>query len=258
MFLSVAAACGKIDDNKPVDGGGDNTTPPVEELVPPQQVNESNLFIADFFSTLENDASYFSARSTDIAVQHINGASGKRPLVYMFDRTDYEVGKSNPMNDIAYKTASWQLFAQNQPTNQGVIEGTGMITKYVISDYDGIASNGTYMSGTMIPAPLSASTPIFFYTARISSVDQIKEIHKQRGSALLGDAVVIATVDNKVKGEVMNLVTNNMSMRAECLASEATALDVLVIVPMSYVCRSIQEMKTGNLPYYRVSIEKWM
>lgn len=258
MLLSVLAACGKIDDKQPAGNGGDDPTPPVEELVPPQEVKEANMFIADFFSTLEDDAQYFSARSTDIAVQHINGASGKRPLIYMFDRSDFEVGKSNPMNDIAYKTGSLQIFAQNQATTQDVIEGTGMITKYVISDYDGVASAGTYMSGTKIPVPISTPTPVVFYTSRISSLEQIKEIHKQRGSALLGDAVVIATVDNKVKPEVVDFVTNNMSLRAECFSSETTALDILVIVPMSYVCRSIQEMKTGNLPYYRVSIEKWM
>ena len=40
--------------------------------------------------------------------------------------------------------------------------------------------------------------------------------------------------------------------------SGRTELDVLVIVPMSYVCRSIEKSAAVNLPYYRVSIEKWL
>ena len=240
------------------EGGVDEGGSSVENLVPPETIKESNVFVVDFFSTLEDDGSFFTMRSTDSAVQHISSASGKRPLVYMFDRSDFEVGKNNPMTDIAYKTGTWQFFAQKENTKLSKTAGTGMVTHYSISDFDGIASNGAYMSGCMLPAPLSTPVQIVFYTARITSTEQLRTIHSLRSNKLLGDAVVIATVGNDIKVEAMAFVKDNMALRADCFGSTDTSLDVLVIVPASYVCRSIQQLKTANLPYYRVSIEKWM
>jgi hypothetical protein len=133
-----------------------------------------------------------------------------------------------------------------------------MATQYPINLYDGIAQNGAYMSGMTISAPLSTATKICIYTSKISTMDQIQEIFKARSQKLQGDSVIISLVDNTIKADVVNYVEQKMSLRATAFGSDDTKLDVLVIVPAAYICRKIESGKTINLPYYRVSIEKWL
>ena len=133
-----------------------------------------------------------------------------------------------------------------------------MATQYPINVYDGIAQDGAYMSGLTISAPLTTSTPVCVYTSRVSSLDQMKQIYKAKSMKLLGDAVIVALVDNAVKADVVKFVEQTMSLRAATYGSADTKLDVLVVVPPAYVCRSIESGTTINLPYYRVSIEKWL
>ena len=176
----------------------------------------------------------------------------------MFDRADFTVGVSHPFTKMSYEIGIYQFFAQTNKTTPTTTQGTGIATRYIISKYDGLAQNGAYMSGCTIPVPLNKSTPICIYTTKIKSLDQIKEIYNAKSKALLGDAVIIGTVDNKVKSQVIDYIKNTMSLRAEVLESNDTAMDLLVVVPASYVCRAIEPGMRVNLPYYRVLIEKWM
>lgn len=233
--------------------------PGKQELpAPPSEEKASNIFVVDMFSTLEDEGDFFDKRDVASVAQHIAGQSGKKPLIYMFDRADFTVGVSHPFNKLSYTANVYQLFAQHEPTSETVTKGTAMATLYPITLYDGIAQNGAYMSGTTISAPLSTATKICFYTSRISSLDQIKEIFKARSQKLQGDSVIISLVDNSIKTDVVQYVEQTMSLRAATFGSEDTKLDVLVIVPAAYVCRSIESGQTINLPYYRVSIEKWL
>jgi hypothetical protein len=43
----------------------------------------------------------------------------------------------------------------------------------------------------------------------------------------------------------------------EFAGSEGTAYDLMVLCPAMYVCRSIEELKTINLPYWKVTMEKF-
>lgn len=242
------------DGGEPDGGNGDAST----GLVPPDEVKSSNLFLIDFFSTLEDEGSFFTQRDPDSAVQHISGATGKLPVIYMFDRCDFVVGQEHPMTKAAYRIGAWQFFSQIEPTASSVVKGTGILTRYVISDFDGIASDGVYMSGCVQPVPMSTATYVCMYTTRIDSLEDIRTISDLRSKDLLGESVVVATVSNKVKKDVVKYIEDNMSLRAGIYGSEDTELDLLVIVPMSYVCRSIEKGMTVNLPYYRVSIEKWL
>lgn len=236
--------------------GGENT--PVELPEPPSKPNSANQFYVDFFSTLEDEGYFFETRDSGVASEYVKGQTGMKSVVYMFDRADFTVGVSHPFNKMSYDINVYQFFAQTKPTTATTTEGTGMVTRYIISRYDGLAQNGAYMSGCTIPVPLNKSTPICIYTTKITSLAQMEEIYKAKSQALQGDAVIIGTVDNKVKGEVTNYIKNTMALRAEVYGSNDTKMDLLVVVPASYVCRAVEDGMRVNLPYYRVLIEKWM
>ena len=195
MLLSISS-CRKWPD--PSGNGGD----PKEQGLPapPEQVNPANVFIVDFFSTLEDDGDFFEKRDIAIASRHIREQSGKKPLLYMFDRADFTVGDSHPLNRMSYDIGIFQFFAQHQATGASVIQGTGMATFYPISKYDGFAGGEAFMSGCTIPAPLATVTPIVFYTTRIETVSQLEEVGQARSRALSGDAVIIGCVKNDTKG----------------------------------------------------------
>jgi hypothetical protein len=176
----------------------------------------------------------------------------------MFDRADFTVGQSHPLNKLSYNISIYQLFAQQEATTQTTIKGTAIATQYPITVYDGIAQAGAYMSGLTISAPLSAATPICIYTTKINSLDQMKQIYDARSKKLLEKGVIVGVVDNSVKSDVVNYIEDTMSLRAVTYGSDDTKLDVLVVVPPSFVCRGIEAGKTVNLPFYKVRIEKWM
>lgn len=255
--LSIFFSCqGGLPPEVEGDGEGDNA--PVELPEPPLKPNSANQFYVDFFSTLEDDAYFFKTRDTGVATEYIQQQSGMKSVVYMFDRADFTVGVSYPFNKMSYDIGIYQFFAQTNKTTPTTTEGTGIATRYMISRYDGLAQNGAYMSGCTIPVPLNKSTPICIYTTKINSIDQIKEIYNAKAQTLQDDAVIVGTVNNKVKTQVIDYVKNTMSLRAEVFGSNDTKLDLLVVVPASYVCRAIEDGMRVNLPYYRVLIEKWM
>ena len=257
LALSVFFSCqGILPDNGGESPDGPNT--PVELPEPPAKPNSANQFCVDFFSTLEDEGDFFKIRDTGVATEYIQQQSGMKSIVYMFDRADFTVGVSHPFNKMSYEIGIYQFFAQSNKTTPTTTEGTGIATRYMISRFDGIAQNDAYMSGCTIQVPLNKPTPICIYTTKIKSLDQIKEIYKAKAHALQGDAVIIGTVDNKVKAELIDYIKNTMALRAEVYGSNKTAMDLLVVVPASYVCRNVESGMRVNLPYYRVLIEKWM
>lgn len=253
MFLLNSCEGTNLNSDAPGPGNGN-----VEMPEPPEQEKSSNVFVVDLFSTLEDEGDFFSIRSIDSAAQHISSQSGKRPLVYMFDRVDFTVGQSHPFNTLSYNINIYQLFAQQEATKETTTKGTAMATLYPINVYDGIAQEGAYMSGLTVSAPLSTATPICIYTTKINSLDQMKQIYEARSKKLLDNGVIVGLVDNSVKADVVKYAQQTMSLRTATYGSDDTKLDVLVVVPPSYVCRGIENGKTVNLPYYRVRIEKWM
>ena len=136
VLLSVMMPLGCERTVVPGDGGGDVN---VELPEPPEQIVEKNVFVIDFFSTLEDDGNFFEMRAASVAASHITGQTGKRPVMYLFDRTDAEVGKSNPAVEIALAAKAQPFFAQNRRSSYKV-EGTGIVTPYMVSDYDWLYS----------------------------------------------------------------------------------------------------------------------
>lgn len=259
LFLLLSALfCSCKSDELPATPGTEKE-PQEEGLpVPPENSLSSNVFCVDFFSTLEDDGDLFAKTDVSVASQYIKEQTGMRSVVYMFDRADFTKGVSYSLNKMSYDIEIYQFFAQHQKMTTTVTQGTGIATKYTISRYDGIAQNDTYMSGCTLPVPISTPVQLCLYTTRIESMDQIKEIYAARSKALLEGGVIIGTVRNDIKDSVLEYIEDTMSLRALAYGSKDTELDLLVVVPASYVCRGIEDGKKDNLPYYRISIEKWM
>lgn len=258
FLLALSVACKKEGGPSTDNPSPDN--PPVDTglPVPPDEVNSANVFMVDLFSTLEDDGNIFEKMDIDVASQYIKDQKGKMSVAYIFDRADFKVGVSHPLNKMSYDIGIYQFFAQNQDTGSDTTEGTGIATRYHISDFDGMAQNKAFMSGCKIPVPLKTAIYIYVYTSRIETLEQIQEIYKARSNALLGDAVIVGTVKNDVKSSVLKYIEETMSLRAVAYGSDNTELDLLVVVPASYICRDIENGKKEGVPYYRVSIEKWM
>lgn len=176
----------------------------------------------------------------------------------MVDRADFTVGQSHPFNKLSYNINIYQLFAQQEATKETTTKGTAIATQYPVTVYDGIAQGGAYMSGLTVSAPLSTATPVCIYTTKINSLDQMIQIYETRSKKLLDNGVIVGLVDNSVKADVVKYAEDTMSLRAVTYGSDDTKLDILVVVPPSYVCRGIENGKTVNLPFYKVRIEKWM
>ena len=254
-------SCEGTDDpiNNPDDGKDSGTgSDKVELPTPTETIKSANLFVVDMFTTLMDEEDFFEKRDVASVAQHMSSQTGKKPLIYMFDRADFTVGQSHPLNKLSYTDNVYQLFAQHEATRPTVTKGTGMVTLYPINVFDGIAQGGAYMSGLTISAPLTSATPICFYTARISTLDQMKQIFEARSQKLQGDAVLIALVEKSITSEVEQYVQQTMSLRTETYSGDSTKLDLMVIVPAAYVCRSIERGMTVNLPYCKISIEKWL
>lgn len=223
---------------------------------PPDQMNESNVFIVDFFTALDGEGDFFARRDVSVASQYVKDLSGKRPVAVMFDRTDFTVGKSSPMTAISYATGWWPFFAQCSSLEDGVVKGTGIVTPYTVSDYDGCAVDGAYMSGCLIPVPLNTATKVYVSTAGMTDAGKMASICSRKLSALSDNVVVIGTVAC-AEADALAKYASSVGLRIALLGSEGTAYDLFVLTPAEYVCRSMEQNRRVNLPYYRISIEKW-
>ena len=237
--------------------GPEPPVPPQPEVmpVPPEEVVENNLFAVDFFTSL-SDEKYFDKRDPSVIISYIKGLSGRKPLVYMIDRSDFEVGKANPLLPLARELEYTSYFAQN--INSGsYIQGTGMLTFYPVKKYDGVcAGNNLFMSGCLVNAPLNQSTPVYVYTSRILSADGFSKIFGLRKERLFKEGVVIGTVLNSEKEEFKTFIEGAGPLRLSFAGSDSSGYDLFVIVPGSFVCRKIESGQKVNHPYYRVTIEK--
>lgn len=237
-------------------GGTEEGKPGVTVPEAPEEIVEGNVFVVDFFSDLEGGSGFFDTRDWNLAAGHILAQSGKRPVVYMFDGTGFSAGEVNPALRIANNVKGNAFFAQSEATSDHV-DGTGIVTLYQISDYDGIVSGSTFMSGCTIPVPLTQSTPICIFTSTISSAEDVSTILNEGKSRLYYDAVLVGTVSNGVREEVEKYLQEDGGMiRYTFHETDGKSSSLAVIVPASFVCRDISFMDVSGFPCYRVSVEK--
>ena len=132
-----------------------------------------------------------------------------------------------------------------------------MVTRYPISDYDGIAKEGTYLSGCTIQLPITLTDKLCVATSYIPDEKAAERIFLEKKVRLLSDMMIVGTVPAESAGAVQEYF-ESMSLRVHRLGSSQTVKDLIVVLPASYVCRDIESGKKVNLPYYRIYIEKWM
>lgn len=254
LTIATVAACTPAE--KPSDGD-EPQVPEVTLPEPPDQVKDANVFIIDMFTTLDDDGDFFTSRDEGVAADYIRNQQGKMSLVYIYDRADYQPGKQYSMTKIAYNVGAFPYFAQTESVTDGSIKGTGMVTRYPIADFDGFADGTVFLSGCTVQLPITLTDKLCIATASIPDTDAAEKIFKAKKVRMLSDMMIVGTVPS---GEVSQVgdYFKSMSMRVTAMGSVDTQKDIIVILPPSYVCRSIDCGKHVNLPYYRIYIEKWM
>ena len=221
---------------------------------PPAEMNANNTFAVDYFTDLKDEDSYFVRRDIGVAKNHVLGEDGKKAVMFFFDRMDFTAGEPSPLLKICSGNNVWPLFAQQEPSGKQVTKGCGIITKTMVSDFDGIYDSDVFLSGANIHIQTGIPGRTTIYTGRIDKISQLDEIFSKKGVKLSEDAVIIGRVKNGLEKEL------EQKVKAQCcrsFISEGTeGWSLYVICPPEYVCRGAESKKTVNLGYYRITIEK--
>lgn len=256
-LLSTLFSCGEKTNNPGGNGGDDPdkpVNPPVEIPEPPKDIVQANLFTVDFFSTLD-EASFFITHDENTIKSHIKAQQAPKPLFYFVDRCDYVTGEENKMISVGKDLKYNALFAQVEATEAVKTNGTGILTVYKPKRYDGIAEDGSFMSGVRFKAPLGTAVELMVYTTKLTDIEQFYTIIKKRSAALYEEAVVVGTIAESIKEQVKKYANDTLGLRMEYSGSDKT-YDVFVLCNPGYVCRSISEGKSDDCPYYRIAIER--
>lgn len=259
MLLLVAASamgCAPTPD----DNGGVEPNPNNGYVAPevPETPVASNLFRVDYFSALDGEP-FFEMRDVGVASQFVSSQAAPRSIAYMFDRADFVIGASQPIVKIAYDNKANPFFIPTAlSTTAPSIKGTAVVSRYASSKIDGTAQEGLCMSGIRFSIGLSKATPIVLYTATFEKVAEVELAVERFGVALQSDGVLIASVASSEKAAVEEWLKYNFEgYRVAFAGSEGTPYDVMVLCPAMMVCRSIEPNKTINLPYWKVTMEKF-
>ncbi|MBR3853971.1 MAG: hypothetical protein IKM41_05430 [Tidjanibacter sp.] len=239
LLLALATACGPTPDNGGggggnENGGGDYVAPEV-----PETPVTANLFRVDYFTTLESEGSYFVGRDAGVASQFISTQEAPRSVVYMFDRCDFTVGSKQPAVQMALDNKAFCYFLQTGPTEEQTTRGTAAVSRYQTSSVVGVYEEDLHLSGITFNVGLSKPTALTLYTARFDTTEQVAK-----------------AVEQKEAIEKW-LAANFEGYRVAFAGSEGTPYDVVVLCPALMVCRSIEPLKTINLTYWKVTMEKF-
>ena len=266
LLAALATACGPVpDDNGGTNngggnnnGGGENGGDYVAPEVPETPVS-ANLFRVDYFTTLEAEGNYFTMRDAGVASQFIGSQEAPRSVAYMFDLCNFTVGEKQPAVQMAYDNKAYSFFLQTGPTKAQTTEGTAMVSRYASSSIVGTTgADGVNISGVTFNVGLSKSATLTFYSARIESVEEVEKAVEHFGVSWQNDGVLIASVLADQKEAISSWLKSNFKgYRVEFAESKGTPYDVMVLCPAMMVCRSIEQMKTINLPYWKVTMEKF-
>lgn len=265
--IMIAAACsGNADPDKPGPGGDDGgsgdggdegeeqpSIPPV-----PDEINEANVFTADFFTDLDSESPYFGNRDWNDAASHIEAFGGDAPLACLFDRCDFTVGEVNPMVRIALETGWRPFFVQTEKTSATATEGTGIVTEQIVSDFHSrIPNEGVFMSGVTVTAELESETEVCIYTTTISTADQFSTAASYWTAGSLNDGVTVGKIAAGIRDEAAATAADKYpTLRLFYAGTEGSAYDLFVLCPAGYACRGFEEGSGSSLPYYRISFEK--
>lgn len=262
LLMALATACGPVPDNgggnTPGGGNNNNGGDYVAPEVPETPVS-ANLFRVDYFTTLESEGNYFTMRDAGVASQFIGTQAAPNSVAYMFDLCNFTVGQKQPAVQMAYDNKAYSYFLQTGPTMAQTTEGTAVVSRFATSSIVGTnGADGVNISGVKFNVGLSKLATITFYSARLESVEEVEKAVEHFGVSWQNDGVLIASVLADQKEAISQwLAANFEGFRVEFAQSEGTPYDVMVLCPAMMVCRSIEPMKTINLPYWKVTMEKF-
>jgi len=249
LLIGVAAvACCDKGSSSEVDHGYVPYEPPVT-------INPANLFNLCIFTELTNQSLFITHTQSAIS-SFINGYSGQKPLVYFIERSDFMSGQPIAHLSVALDTKCYSFFAPQSDTAADV-RGTAILTRYTVSDFDGILCDSLRMSGCRFSAPLSETTNITVYTARIDDLSQIKALVARRGAVLQVDGMVVGSMNATIKEDAKEFLRKKFSYyRLVFAESKGMPYDMFVLTPVNFVCRTITDGQTVSIPYYVISIEQ--
>lgn len=242
MMLSLVWACGKTNEPQP-----EPEKPKPDEFVIPQapeNVVSSNTFAVEYFSAMP---------ASSKTVSHILGASGKRPMVYVFDNVKYTPGKKTEIVETAMEAKSFPFFLQKGATSFSGNLGTGFLTRYVISGFDG-ECDGTPFGGPTILTALNTAVSITFYNVTCKSKEQLASVVNSKKSAMYGDAVVYGYCDGDAKELKEFAEGKALSMRFDYTTLNGKTFYTLV--QPGYVNRGFDKQSFDGIEYVKILFEK--
>ncbi len=245
LFSLLALSCGKASVTEP--GSGEPGAGPEEEYrIPdaPQNIVEANVFALEYFLALPSEA---------VISAHILEAQEKRPLVYLFNGVQYVPGKSNAIVKAAVSSKCYPFFIQSGETSFSGNGGTGFLTRYSISNFDGECA-GVPFGGPVVAVSLSTVANITMYSCNCSSPEQLASVVKSRSKTVYGDAVIVGIYGGDAVGMKEFAEGKALGMRFDSITVGDRVLYSLV--QPGYVNRGFEKNTLGGVDYVRILFEK--
>ncbi len=240
LLSLLALSCGKTPEPGP------QPVPDEEFRIPdpPQTVVESNMFVVEWFPDLPSEAE---------ASGHILASNDKKPLVYIFDRVQYVPGQSTPLVSTAVGSKCYPFFIQAGATSFSGNGGTGFLTRYSISDFDGECAE-TPFGGPVITTALSSVVSIAIYGCNCSTPQQLTSVVGARSQAFYGDAVMVGAYGGDPEQMKEIAGSKVLAMRFDYVAVSDKI--IYSIVQPGYVNRGFEKKALGDIEYVRILFEK--
>lgn len=249
-LLLVGITCFTISCKDPVEADEGYEAP-----APPTEVNSRNVMTIEYFTRL-NDETLFQGNETDLVVNRINSIT--TPLAYLFDRSDAQIGQTSPVVEIGWRTKTKSFFVQNT-LSETFVQGTGMIVRPIINNFEGAAIPDTlFVGGCTLMAPLGNPVVVALITCKLDDKMQFPALVKILGDGLKTNKIVIGTVKQNISDEMKkhlkyNLKDFRLSFHATNTAGKTR--EIFVLTPVNFVAREVVSNNVGNLPMYQCKIE---
>lgn len=243
LLYLLALSCGKaaVVEPEPEEPG-----PGEEFWIPdaPQNAVEANVFAVEYFLSLPSEAETSS---------HILNSKDKRPVLYLFGHVQYVPGKPNALVKTAVASKCYPFFIQSGETSFSGNGGTGFLTRYSISSFDGECS-GVPFGGPTVTLALSAAEDITIYGCNASAPEQLASVVESRSKAFYGDAVMLGVYDGDADRMKEFAEVKALGMRFDHISVGDRV--IYTLVQPGYVNRGFETNRLGGTDYVKVLFEK--
>lgn len=246
IFVLLAISCKKdpVTDPGSTPGGGDK--PQEEFKIPeaPETAVESNTFVIEYFLSLPSESAISD---------HILNSKDKRPLLYIFDKVTYTPNQSNALVQAAISSKCYPFFTQAGATSYSGNRGTGFLTRYTISEFDGECA-GTPFGGPMITTSLKTIINLRMYNCNCSTPKEFTSVVESRKNIIYGDAVTVGIYGGDAQEMKEISESKVLSMRFDYFKIGDKV--IFSAVQPGYVNRGFEKKSLGGVDYIRIFIEK--